>query len=235
MALILNIDTATEICSVALVAENRLIDSRENDEGMLHSSVLTVFIEDILKRNNILPQNLDAIAISAGPGSYTGLRIGVSAAKGLCYGINKPLISVSTLQTMAHGFINQLSDEQKNMFGNAWLCPMIDARRLEVYTAFFDLQGNFQSEISATIVDETTYADILEKRTVVFFGNGSDKCKEIIAHPNAIFVPGIRPSAKSMTDLSQQAYLEKNFRDVAYFEPYYLKEFVATTAKNKVF
>lgn len=234
MALILNLDTATEICSVALADENGLIDFRENSEGMLHSSVLTVFIDDIIKKNNILPGRLDAIAVSAGPGSYTGLRIGVSAAKGLCYGTGKPLISVSTLQAMAHGFINQLTDEQKKSYGSAWLCPMIDARRLEVYNAFFDIEGNAQSEITADIINDASYGDILNLRKVIFFGNGSDKCKEIITHPNATFVPGIHPSAKAMLSLSQQAYRMQDFKDVAYFEPHYLKEFVATIAKNKV-
>jgi tRNA threonylcarbamoyladenosine biosynthesis protein TsaB len=234
MALILNIETATEICSVALSNEHGLVDFRENTEGMLHASLLTVFVEDILKKNNVLPKQLDAIAVSAGPGSYTGLRIGVSASKGLCYGINKPLISVSTMQSMAYGFINQLSENKRDEFSQAWLCPMIDARRLEVYTAFFDIKGEFQSEVTATIIDETSYNQIFKTRKVIFFGNGSDKCKEIIKNENALFVSGFTSSARDMIKLSQQNYDDQNFKDVAYFEPYYLKEFVATTPKNKV-
>lgn len=234
MALILNIETATEVCSVALSQDNSLVDFKENTEGKSHASLLTLFIDDVLKQNNVTPSQLDAVAVSAGPGSYTGLRIGISAAKGLCYGSGKPLLSVSTLQSMAYGFINQLTDVQKDEHKGALLCPMIDARRLEVYTALFDSSGNFQSEISAEIIDENSYAQILKERKIVFFGNGSDKCREVIRNDNAIFVKGIYPSAKDMITLSLKEYNTHNFKDVAYYEPYYLKEFVATSPKNKV-
>ena len=173
MALILNVETATEICSVALSDVNGLVDFRENTEGKSHASLLTVFVEDILKKNNILPNQLDAVAVSSGPGSYTGLRIGVSAAKGLCYGTGKPLISISTLQCMVYGFINQLTDNKIDEYKDALLCPMIDARRLEVYTALFDINGNSQSEITAEIIQESSYNQILENRKILFFGNGS--------------------------------------------------------------
>lgn len=234
MALILNIETATEVCSVALSQDNSLVDFKENTEGKSHASLLTLFIDDVLKQNNVTPSQLDTVAVSAGPGSYTGLRIGISAAKGLCYGSGKPLLSVSTLQSMAYRFINQLTDYQKDELKGALLCPMIDARRLEVYTALFDSSGNFQSEISAEIIDENSYAQILKERKIVFFGNGSDKCREVIRNDNAIFVKGIYPSAKDMITLSLKEYNAQNFKDVAYYEPYYLKEFVATTPKNKV-
>ncbi len=234
MALILNIETATEICSVALSNEKGLVDFRENNEGKSHASLLTMFVEDILKKNNILPNHLDAVAVSAGPGSYTGLRIGVSAAKGLCYGIDRPLISVSTLQCLAYGFVNQMLDDKIKEYKDALLCPMIDARRLEVYTALFDMNGNFQSEITAQIIDESSYNQVLKSKKVLFFGNGSDKCKTVLKNDNAIFFNGFYPSARDMVKLSQKEFLARNFKDVAYFEPYYLKEFVATTPKNKV-
>ncbi|HEY4785794.1 MAG TPA: tRNA (adenosine(37)-N6)-threonylcarbamoyltransferase complex dimerization subunit type 1 TsaB [Bacteroidales bacterium] len=234
MALILNIETATEVCSVALANEEGVLDYQENTEGKSHASLLTTFVDALLKNNNILPCHLDAIAVSSGPGSYTGLRIGVSAAKGLCYGANKPLLSIPTLQCMAYGFITQLSEDKKSEYKDAWLCPMIDARRLEVYMAFFDLTGDFRSEIRAEIIDENSFDQILGKRKILLFGNGSDKCKSIIHHPNAIFHQGFLPSAKDMTVLSQKDYENKKFMDVAYFEPYYLKDFVATVPKNKV-
>jgi len=234
MALILNIETATEICSVALSDERGLVDFRENTEGKSHASLLTSFIDDILKKTNVLPKQLDAIAVSAGPGSYTGLRIGVSAVKGLCYGIDKPLISVSTLQSMAQGFIQQLPEDRKAEYAEAWFCPMIDARRLEVYASFFDSHGNSQSKIVAEIIDEKSYSEILANRKIVFFGNGSDKFKEVIQNSNACFVSGFYHSAKDMISLSQQEFRNENFQNVAYFEPYYLKDFVATIPKNKV-
>jgi len=234
MALILNIETATEVCSVALATDGKLIDYLENTEGKSHAALLTVFIEELLKKNKVSPKQLDAIAVSSGPGSYTGLRIGVSVTKGLCYGTSKPLIAVSTLQSMAIGFIHQLAAEQKSEFSNTWFCPMIDARRLEVYTALFDGKGEFQSEISAKIIDEASFGAIIREKKVVFFGNGSDKCKDIIKHPNAIFQSGFCASAKDMIGLSVQEFRRKNFKDVAYFEPYYLKDFVATIPRNKV-
>jgi tRNA threonylcarbamoyladenosine biosynthesis protein TsaB len=233
MALILHIETATETCSVALANDQGLMDYRENNEGRSHAALLTVFIDDILQKNNLQVRQLDALAVSSGPGSYTGLRIGISAAKGLCFGASKPLISVSTLQSMAFGFMEKMIIEI-NKDINAWLCPMIDARRQEVYTSFFDSQGNVQGEVSAEIIEEHSFLHILSKRKVFFFGNGSDKCREIIRHPNAIFVSGFHPSAKNMIKLADKSFQGKDFKDVAYFEPLYLKDFVATTPKNKV-
>jgi tRNA threonylcarbamoyladenosine biosynthesis protein TsaB len=233
MALILYIETATEVCSVVLANEKGVIDSRENTEGRSHASVLTLFIEDILKTYNISARQLDAIAVSSGPGSYTGLRIGVSVAKGICYGANLPLIAVPTLQSMACGFIGQLPVTTE-IDDDTWYCPMIDARRLEVYTALYNRKGDMQSETSAQIIDENSFAGILSVRKIFFFGNGSDKCREIITHPNAKFHPGFVPSAKDMVKTSEKLFHEKKFEDVAYFEPYYLKDFMATIPKNKV-
>lgn len=235
MALILNLETATEVCSVALASEDGLVDYIENTEGRSHAALLTQFVEKILHRNHVTPSQLDAIAISSGPGSYTGLRIGVSAAKGLCFGAGKPLISVSTLQCIFFNLMEHITGEQKSEYENAWFCAMIDAKRLEVYTALFDSTGMPQTEITAEIVDEQhSFGHILSERKVVFFGNGSDKCHEIIKHANAVFRSGLYPSAKNMIGLSEQKFQNKEFEDVAYFEPFYLKDFVATTPKNKV-
>jgi len=232
MGLILNIETATEVCSVALANEQGLIGYLENTQGNSHSAALTVLIEKLLLKNNITIQQLDAIAVSMGPGSYTGLRIGVSVAKGICYGADKPLIAVSTLQSMASGFIREhLPDNQPC---NAWFCPMIDARRLEVYTAFFDDKLNSQSGITAEIINKDSFSDILSMRSVFFFGNGADKCEAIIKQHNAKFFSGFQTSAKNMTVLSENLFQQKEFVDVAYFEPYYLKDFMATIPKNKV-
>jgi tRNA threonylcarbamoyladenosine biosynthesis protein TsaB len=230
MGLILNIETATEVCSVAIANENGLIDFVENTDGKSHASLLTVFIENLLKKNHLTTKQLDAVSVSMGPGSYTGLRIGVSVSKGICYGSNIPLIAVPTLQSMACGFILKNGTVKKD----EWYCPMIDARRLEVYTAFFDDTAKFKSGISAEIINENSFADILLTREVYFFGNGSDKCAGLLNKPNAKFVSGFQASAKDMIVLSENLFQKKEFKDVAYFEPYYLKDFVATIARNKV-
>jgi tRNA threonylcarbamoyladenosine biosynthesis protein TsaB len=234
MNLILNIETATEVCSVALSNGNTIIDYRENLEGRSHASLLTVFIDEILKANRIKIGHLSAVAISMGPGSYTGLRIGVSAAKGLCYGNNIPLVAVSTLQIMVNHLIGLKERPDINLPENALLCPMIDARRLEVYTALYDTKGLFISGIDAKIIDQSSFIPELDKSEVIFFGNGAAKCRDMITHPNAKFVDGIYPSARFMSPLSMQAVLTRKFEDIAYFEPFYLKDFVATTPKNKV-
>ena len=234
MALILHIETATDVCSVALADENGLIDLFESTEGRSHAAILTVFIEDMLKKNNIKASNLDAVAVSMGPGSYTGLRIGVSVAKGLCYGANIPLLALPTLQSMVYGFFRQHQDNPEMISSNTRYCPMIDARRLEVYTALFDNQGEFTSGIKAEILDDHSFEDILSDHVIYFFGNGSTKCLNLITHPNARFINGLNPSARDLIVLSQKSYQEKDFKDVAYFEPFYLKDFVATTPKNKV-
>ena len=234
MALILHIETATDVCSVALSNENGLIDIRESTEGRSHASILTVFIDELLKKNTFVVPQLQAIAVSMGPGSYTGLRIGVSVAKGLCYGGDIPLIALPTLQSMVFGYLRQQKEKPGMTSGDACYCPMLDARRLEVYTALFNCQGEFASETKAEIINEHSFEDILANQTVYFFGNGSDKCSGIITHPNARFIPGLNPSAQDMITLSQKLYKKKEFKDVAYFEPFYLKDFVATTPKNKV-
>jgi tRNA threonylcarbamoyladenosine biosynthesis protein TsaB len=234
MNVFLNIETATEICSVALSNGNQVIDYRENTEGKSHAALLTYFIDDILKKNNLKVRDLAAVAVSMGPGSYTGLRIGVSAAKGLCYGSSIPLIAVPTLQIIASQVIQSASQLGFTFSDDDILCPMIDARRLEVYTALLDARANFASEIKAEIIDESSFGGELSAHKVYFFGNGALKCKDIINHPSACFVDGIYPSARYMDQLVASRFQEKKFEDVAYFEPFYLKDFVATIAKNKV-
>lgn len=236
MALILNIETSTSVCSVALARDGQLVALKENKEGMNHATMLTVYIDSILKENNLTPTDLDAVAISMGPGSYTGLRIGVSTAKGICYGANVPLIAVSTLQALAQPFPSM--DRAQKLLNNpetAWYCPMIDARRMEVYTSFYDKNNVQQKEISADIIDENSYLEVLNERELLFFGDGAGKCRETLTHENAHFVEDIVPSAVNMIELAEERFKSEQFEDVAYFEPFYLKDFVATVPKKNVF
>lgn len=227
MALILNIDTSTSVCSVALSKEGEVIALKESNEGLNHSVLLGTYIDEILKENNVQTGQLDAVAISMGPGSYTGLRIGVSMAKGLCFGIGKPLIAVPTLQALA------LAVSSKNG-EDIWYCPMIDARRMEVYTAFFDRDNRCMIDTAAEVIDEDSFADILSGHKVCFFGNGSDKVKEILTSSNACFLSAIETSATHMAKIAEERFVKKQFEDVAYFEPFYLKDFIATIPKKKV-
>ncbi len=232
MALILNIETATEVCSVCFAKDGEAIAIRESFEGKTHAKLLTVFIEKLLAENNLEVSDFDAIAVSMGPGSYTGLRIGVSVAKGLAYAANLPLIAVNTLQSIALGISNRKEQKIKD---NAWICPMIDARRMEVYTAFFNAKNETELDISAEIIDENSYLDILNKRQVVFCGNGASKCKSSITHKNALFIDDIECNARFMTPLAEHAFLKADFVDLAYFEPFYLKNFVATIPRKNIF
>jgi tRNA threonylcarbamoyladenosine biosynthesis protein TsaB len=229
MALLLNIETATPVCSVSLSNDGKLIDRRESFDERSHASLLTVFINELLEAYQLQASQLDAISISEGPGSYTGLRIGVSVAKGICYAAGKPLIAVNTLKAMALMAQEQLSDS------NVLLCPQIDARRMEVYAAIYDEHLNCIRPTQADIVDENTYLGFLNKQPVAFFGNGANKCRNQITHPNARFIEGIYPSASYTAVLAEALFQENAFKDVAYFEPFYLKDFVATLPKRKVF
>jgi tRNA threonylcarbamoyladenosine biosynthesis protein TsaB len=223
MSLILGIETATKICSVALSENGKLLASKEEGGAYSHSEKLTVFIQEILKQAGKNLKDLDAIAVSKGPGSYTGLRIGVSAAKGLCYGLEIPLISVSTLQAMAKG------KTEKNVL----FCPMIDARRMEVYTALFDENNKELAPISAKIIDESSFDDQLKENQIIFFGDGADKCEEVLgSNVNALFSKDGFPSAEYINQIALEKFSKQDFEDVAYFEPYYLKDFVATTPKK---
>lgn len=229
MTCILNIDTATEVCSVTVAENDKIIYDCIEKIGPSHASVLGVFVDNAIKFIKKEGKHLDAIAVSSGPGSYTGLRIGVSEAKGLCFGLDIPLIAINTHLIMAKGLISNHKFEDDTL-----LCPMIDARRMEVYAAIYDQNLNLIRDISADIVDNSTYKEYLEKNKVVFFGNGALKCKDEINSNNAIFIENIVPKSSDMVLLSLEAYNKKEFVDTAYFEPFYLKEFIATTPKNKV-
>lgn len=227
---ILSIETATNVCSVAVSEAEKIIFEKVNTEGPSHASLLGVFVQeaiDFLKKKNI---QLDAVAVSSGPGSYTGLRIGVSEAKGLCFGLGIPLIAIETLKIMARKV------QKAGLTGeDDLLCPMIDARRMEVYSTIFDSKMNVAKATSADIIDENSYGEFFAKRKIFFFGNGAEKCMTHFEKKNAEFIPNIYPTASDMVELAAQAYSEKTFVDVAYYEPFYLKEFVATTPKNKIF
>jgi tRNA threonylcarbamoyladenosine biosynthesis protein TsaB len=229
MPYILNIETATEVCSVAVSKDSKIIFGKEETKGPSHAVLLGQFVNEAigyLRKENIKP---DAVAVSGGPGSYTGLRIGVSEAKGLCYGLNIPLIALNTLKIMAHGVSANNTIEEDTL-----LCSMIDARRMEVYDAVYDNRLQELRQVSADIIDENSFSELLSGKKVIFFGNGAEKCKAVLHNPNAVFLEGIHPKASDMPLLAGKAFRSNDFADAAYFEPFYLKEFVATTPKNKV-
>ena len=226
--ILLHIETSTNVCSVALSEDTTCLFSTSNAEGMNHAALLSVFIAEALEVLKPEGKKLDAVAVSSGPGSYTGLRIGVSTAKGLCYGYNIPLIAVSTLEVLTVQALKTVSDTE------ALFCPMIDARRMEVYAAFYNAKGVIQREISADIIDSDSYTEILEKQAVFFFGNGADKCKTTLTHPNAFFIDNLVPLAENMIAFAEKAFIEGNFVDVAYFEPFYLKEFQTITPQKSI-
>ncbi len=228
MSCILHIDTSTRVCSVALSQDSEVIFSREDLEGSSHAVSCGVYVEEALSfaESHAIP--LDAVAVSKGPGSYTGLRIGVSMAKGVCYGRKVPLVGLSTLEVLCVPVLlyhDEIEDD-------ALLVPMIDARRMEVYAAVYDRALKPLRPVQADIVEADTYLEFLEKGPVYFFGDGAAKCAQVITHPNARFIDGIHPSARNMAPLAEMAVVRENFEDVAYFEPYYLKEFVATKSKS---
>ena len=227
MSCILHIETSTEACSVAVSENGASIFSKEDLKGPSHAVKLGVFVDEALSfiESHAIP--LDAVAVSCGPGSYTGLRIGVSMAKGICYGQQIPLIAVPTLQVLSVPVLLH-----RELPENALLCPMIDARRMEVYAAVYDRALNVKREIGADIVDEHSYEEFLQDHPVYFFGNGAAKCREQITHPNAIFLDDVHPLAKWMFPLAEKAFAREEFQDVAYFEPFYLKEFVASKPKK---
>ncbi len=227
MPTILQLETATSVCAVALSIDGKTVALKEETAPNIHASKLTIFINEVMDNAGIKFSELDAIAVSKGPGSYTGLRIGVSTAKGICFAIDKPLIGINTLAMMAAGFLAE------NPSYRALVCPMIDARRMEVFTAVFDSNLNEVEATHAKIVDETSYLKLLNEREVVFIGNGAEKCSEIIKHKNARFVNDNFNSATYMSNLANAAFNEQRFENVAYFEPFYLKDFVFTTPKKK--
>lgn len=226
MALILNIETSTRVCSVSLARNGELLSLKESRDEKSHAALLTIFIKDVLSTGQYDISELDAVAVSKGPGSYTGLRIGVSVAKGITYGTGCKLLGIDTLLAMTAGVADKLIPREHP--GNILLCPMIDARRMEVYMALYKPDVSPFREISAQIIHPGSFADILSEYQIWFFGNGAGKCRGVINHPNARFLDGIETSAKSMIDISEKAYQEQIFEDIAYFEPYYLKDFIAT-------
>ena len=218
MALLLCIETATTNCSVALAKDGVVIALKEDyNKQYSHAERLHIFIQEILKENRFSPEDLDAVAVSKGPGSYTGLRIGVSAAKGLCFSLDVPLISVPTLTSLAHQVSKEAGD---------FIFPLLDARRMEVYTAGFDSDKREIMVTQAKILDETSFDDYLEKGVVSFIGDGVEKFKNICTHRNARFIEEKLPSAREMAVLAHEKFLGEEFEDVAYFEPYYLKDFL---------
>lgn len=232
---ILHIETATNICSVALSKNDQLLAIRESDEDRSHGNLLTIFAEEVLKEAGLSPENLDAVAVSKGPGSYTGLRIGVSATKGIAFARNIPVIGVVTLRAMVlaardHQEVRKLEISHPELL----YCPMIDARRMEVFSAVYNTSLEERQPVTATIVDEDSFRELLDNQPVLFFGNGSDKTRDTITHKNALFTSGIVPSSSSMIPLALEAFRNKEFEDTAYFEPFYLKDFVATTPRKKV-
>ena len=235
MALILNIETSTEVCSVALARDGELIQLRENLAGQNHAMLLTVYIKELLEELHITANQLDAISVSGGPGSYTGLRIGVSVAKGICYGSQLPLITITSLEAMAHHVITNFSDIHSTKPERILFCPMIDARRMEVYSSLYDRNGQLIRDIQADIIDHQSYIAYLKEGSVVFFGNGATKCREAISHPNAIFIQDIITSSLHMIPLSERNFKLQQFSEVAYYEPFYLKDFVATIPVKNIF
>lgn len=235
MSLILNLESSTEVCSVSVAKDGNILAFRENNDGMNHAKMLTLFAEEVLNELKITAGDLDAVAVSGGPGSYTGLRIGVSAAKGICYSAGIPLIAISSLESMAAHVAAHLQDYHLPEKEGLLLCPMIDARRMEVYSAIYSIKGELVQDINAEIIDHHSFQDYLQKGPVAFFGNGAGKCKRAIQHPNAIFPEEIHASSKHMVALAEKAFQEKNFVNVAYYEPLYLKDFIATIPRKNIF
>ncbi|MFH0866314.1 MAG: tRNA (adenosine(37)-N6)-threonylcarbamoyltransferase complex dimerization subunit type 1 TsaB [Bacteroidota bacterium] len=232
MSCILLLETATKVCSVAISENGKLLALKESHSANSHSSVITTYVSEVMSVSGKNQSNIDAVCVSMGPGSYTGLRIGVSTAKGLCYAWNKPLIAINTLLSMALHF---LSEHSRQHHSDALLCPMIDARRMEVYNAIFDLNGNFIRDTSAEIITENSFSGSLQKQKIIFFGDGAGKCKEILSlHKNAVIIYDFLNSANGMLSPAFLKYQFKQFENTAYFEPYYLKDFIATKPKKLI-
>ena len=225
MAIILHLETATTNCSVSISRDDEIVVLKENNAASYsHSEQLHVFIKEALKEASLSFSDLDAVAISKGPGSYTGLRIGVSAAKGICFSLDIPLISIPTLQSMAN---------QVDLKPGELVIPVLDARRMEVYSCVYD--NNYQKirETRAEVINEESFVEYLGENKVYVMGSGAEKCRGVLQHPNFIFNESVVPSAKDMVSIAFEKYESKQFEDVAYFEPYYLKDFVLQQKKKK--
>jgi tRNA threonylcarbamoyladenosine biosynthesis protein TsaB len=231
MSYFLLIETSQKPCSVALAKNDLIVSNLETFEEKAHTSNLPVFIKKIMEDAGLEFNQLSAVAVSKGPGSYTGLRIGVSAAKGICYGADLPLIAIDTLKIMCYNAISSFS----NIDNNVLLCPMIDARRMEVYYAIYNTNLIPISETNSKIIETGCFDDILENNKIYFFGDGAEKTNRIIKHPNAYFIRDVFPLARFMTKEAKNMFNNKEFADTAYFEPFYLKEFQTTTQKKNIF
>ncbi len=233
MALILSIETTTSVCSVAIAQDGQLLSFRELNSANSHAEILNGYIQEVIAESKHSLSDLEAVAVSEGPGSYTGLRIGVSTAKGLCYSLDIPLINISTLQSLAFFTLENIEQaiaEKENTI----LCPMIDARRMEAYTAHFNNKIKDVRKVEAEVIDENTYKELLKNNTFVFSGDGSGKYQDFYNnHPNAYFYTEILPSARGMIVLAEDKFNAKDFADLAYFEPFYLKTFVAGIPRVK--
>ena len=228
MSCILHIETSTTVCSVALSVEGKVVFERIHFDGPSHASLLGVYIEETIAFLKETPYQPDAIALSSGPGSYTGLRIGTSMAKGLCMGWDIPLIAVPTLQLMAWQAIRRYGKD------DCLYCAMLDARRMEVYSAIYNAELSTIRDTNADIVTQEIYQPLLDQHAVCFFGNGAAKCRTVITSENAVFLDDIHPLASDMVALAEKSFQLKQFEDTAYFEPFYLKEFMATTPKKQL-
>lgn len=227
MALILSIETSTKVSSVALHREGTLVAAQSIHVQNSHSEILVPSIKYLCEISNVAINHIEAVAISKGPGSYTGLRIGTSTAKGLCYGLDIPLISVNTLEAMGYGIKNYFDQEHL-------LCPMLDARRMEVYCLIMKTNGLISSETEAKVIDESSFGNILREHKTVFFGPGAAKCKPVLAHqPNAVFIDDFHPSARHLGAIAWKKFHENQFEDLAYFEPFYLKDFIAKKPSHR--
>jgi tRNA threonylcarbamoyladenosine biosynthesis protein TsaB len=228
LAVILNIETSTKVCSVGLAVHGITKALKETREVNSHAELLTLFSKEVINEAGYSFANIEAVSVSMGPGSYTGLRIGVSTAKGFCYANDKPLIAIKTLKAMATGMINQVEDD---IF---LVCPMIDARRMEVYTAVYDHQLKCINKTEALIISPESFNELLKDHKLYFGGDGAAKCEEVLSHQkNATFLSSFFPSAKYMASLSEEKFNNSQFEDMAYFEPFYLKDFVAGIPKVK--
>jgi len=231
--MIICLETATNLCSVALCDNAGVISVRESNESKSHASMLTVFIEEILRDNGIRANDLDAVAVSKGPGSYTGLRIGVSVAKGIAYGASIPLIGIETTLAMFYGICSgQYFNAEAEI--NSLFCPMLDARRMEVYYAIYDAAGNKIKNISAEIITKDSFAGYPESQKIIFFGDGALKCREVIDRKNAIFAADFMMSASYMYKPVFEAFNNHIYEDVAYFEPLYLKDFITSKPRKNI-
>lgn len=234
MSKILHIETATDVCSVVIADGDKIIMQKETREGRLHATILSVYIQEAMAETGLTASMLDAVAISRGPGSYTGLRIGVSTAKGICYGADLPLISISTLESMTSGFLSgqnyDVLEDRETLY-----LPMIDARRMEVYSAVYDGKLNEVEKIRAMVIDEESFRDLAAKKKLILFGSGADKLLDILKNDQIQIVQGFKLSASFMVPLALNKFGDSAFEDLAYFEPYYLKDFITTVPKKKLF